>query len=120
MKTTLFFLFGALLLCASCEQNSNEKSEEPEAINTEREAAEVYANCHRDMVLKREEMGSAESADELLELVAELEDLAIEATECERSWNRKYDGRIDIEKFKEELKAIDPKIHNFAEELGAF
>lgn len=86
----------------------------------EAEAAKEYCECFSDIAKAKEDMADAESATEMLGMAAEAEKLAGEAEKCEKEWRAKYDGKIDIEKFKEELKKADESVYNMAEELGAF
>ena len=86
----------------------------------EAEAAKEYCDCFSDIAQAKEDMANAGSATEMLGMAAEAEKLAGEAQECEKKWREKYDGKIDISKFKEELKKEDEKVYKMAEELGAF
>ncbi len=86
----------------------------------EEEAAKAYCDCFSEIAKAQEEMANAESATDMLGMAAEVEKMAGEAEECEKKWREKYDGNIDIEKFKEELKKQDEKVYNMADKLGAF
>lgn len=79
----------------------------------EAEAAKEYCDCYSKVAELQENMTST---DALLELSEE----AKKAEKCEKEWREKYDGKIDIEKFKEALKKEDEKVYKMADELGAF
>lgn len=86
----------------------------------EAEAAKEYCDCFSKVAEIQEKMANAESATDMLGMAAEVEKLAGDAEKCEKTWREKYDGKIDIEKFKEELKKQDEKVYNMADKLGAF
>ncbi len=79
----------------------------------EAEAAKEYCDCFSKVAELQENMTST---DALMQLSEE----AKKAEACEKKWREKYDGEIDIAKFKEELKKQDEKVYNMADELGAF
>jgi len=79
----------------------------------EAEAAKAYCDCYSKVAELQENMTNT---DEMMELSEESK----KATKCEEAWRKKYDGKIDLEKFKEEVKKEDEKVYKLADELGVF
>lgn len=108
MKKGLLIIVAAGALLVSCG-GGNEK-----------EAAKEYCDCYAEIAKATEEMSNAESATDMLSAAANMEQMANDAKECEAKWKEKYDGKIDLEKFKEEVKNENETVYNLAEKSGVF
>lgn len=93
-KLLIIFAAGALL--ASC------------SLTQDKEAAEEFCKCYS--------MNDAAEATSLTEIMESAEKI----TECVKTWQTTFDGKISKDGFSDELKEQCPDAHAKAEEMGMF
>jgi len=108
MKKGLLVLVAAGAFLMSCGGGNEEQ------------AAKEYCDCYAEIAKATEEMTNAASATDMLSAAANMEQMANDAKECEAKWKEKYDGKINIDKFKEEVKKQNETVYNLAEKSGVF
>ena len=86
----------------------------------EKKAAIEFCNCHEKLAELYKEASNAESASALLEIAADVNAVADEATACHKVWMKKYDGNIDVDRFKFEVKKVNTDVYDLAEEREFF
>lgn len=106
MKKGLLLIFAAGTLLVSCG-------------GEEKAAAKEFCGCYEGMMAAQEKAGSAESTDDMFSAQTALAEEAQKAMDCLVSWKEKYDGKVDIEKVKEEIKAENAELYKMIEEQGA-
>lgn len=107
MKKGLLLIFVAGALLVSCGGGK------------EKEAAKEFCDCYEGMMAAQENAGNAEGMTDLMAAQTELAEEAKKAMDCLLTWKDKYDGEVDIEKVKEEIKAENAELYNMIEEQGA-
>lgn len=93
-KLLIVFAAGALL--ASCSSTQD------------KEAAAGFCECYS--------MNDAAEATSLTEIMESAEKM----TECIKTWQSTYEGKISKDGFSDELKEACPDAHSKAEEMGMF
>jgi len=107
MKKGLLVIIAAGTLLVSCGGGK------------EKEAAKEFCDCYEGMMAAQEKAGNAENTTDLFTAQSELAEEAKKAMDCLLGWKDKYDGQVDIEKVKEEIKAENAEIYKMIEEQGA-
>ncbi len=107
MKKGILLLFAAGALLVSCGPSAED-------------AATDICKCYEDASKLSKEAGNAATTDELMEMTEKLQEAVAKGDECQKEWKEKYDGKVDIEAFKEELKKKDEAIYKMLDERGLF
>ncbi|MCR9171213.1 MAG: hypothetical protein NXI10_01885 [bacterium] len=79
----------------------------------ETEAAKEYCDCFAGVAESLEKEVDSKSYEQISQEMKE-------AQKCEKKWKKKYDGKIDVPKFKKELKNQNRKVYDMVDRLGAF
>lgn len=105
MKNGLLRLFVMGVILTSCSGAPNE------------EAAKALCDCFEQDQNDRNAAGQAESFSEMM---AASQAHEAKMKKCTDAWKIKYDGKIDKEGFKEELKKRDKEIYKEAKKEKLF
>lgn len=109
MKKGLLLLFVAGAMLVSCSGEGKEK-----------EAASAFCDCYSDLAEASSAAASAESATDMLGSLGEMQEMALKAQACQKELDAKYEGQLDLDIFKEEVKKGNEAVYNMAVEQGAF
>lgn len=86
----------------------------------EKEAAAAFCDCYADVAKATDDAASSESATSYLGSIEEIKTMGIEAKACRKKWDTKYNGNVDLDIFKEEVKKANESVYNMAVEEGVF
>lgn len=106
MKKGLLLLVAAGAFLVSC------------GSGLEKEAATEFCNCYGDLAKAKEEIANSDSATDFLGSMTEMKEMSSKAIKCRADWDKKYNGKIDLDKFKEEVKNTNEAVLKMAEEEG--
>lgn len=85
----------------------------------EKEAAKEFCDCYEGMLSAKKKASEAKG-DDFYTLQSELAQESSKAKECLMKWKEKYDGEVELDKVKEEIKAQNEELYNMIEGQGAF
>lgn len=106
MNKTLLILLCAGTFLVSCRGGQ------------EKEAATEFCDCYSDLAKVKDDAANSESATSFLGSIEEMKTIAVEAQMCRKKWDAKYNGKVDLDVFKEEVKKSDESVYNMAVEEG--
>ena len=84
----------------------------------EKEAAKAFCDCYDEMAKATDEAGEATDTEALLESIEEMKEVALKAQECRKGWDEAYNGKVDLDIFKEEVKKENESVYNMAVKEG--
>lgn len=110
MKKGILVLFvaGTLFAVTSC------------GAGNAKEAATEICKCYEEVLSDQEAAGNATNTEEMFAATERMQQSAEKANECQLKWNEKYNGKVDIEAFKKELKAQNEAVYKLVSDRGLF
>lgn len=84
----------------------------------EAEAANELCDCYEGWMKKSEEAGNATSTEDLLGGASEMQDEMMKTLECAKEWKAKWDGKVDPDGVREEIKENHKDVNKFFEDKG--
>mmetsp|Transcript_34802 Transcript_34802/g.45807 ORF Transcript_34802/g.45807 Transcript_34802/m.45807 type:complete len:109 (+) Transcript_34802:2-328(+) len=108
MKKGLLLIIAAGTLLVSCGGGQ------------EKEAAKELCGCYEGVLDAQDKAGNAGNTEDLFSAQSAMVEEAKKGMDCLISWRDKYDGKVDIEKVKEEVKAENKKVFDLLTEQGVF
>ncbi len=108
MKKGLLLIVAAGTLLVSCGGGE------------EKEAAKELCGCYEGVLAAQDKAGNSENTDDLFSAQSEMVEEAQKGMDCLISWRDKYEGKVDIEKVKEEVKVENKKVYDLLSEQGVF
>ncbi|NRA13810.1 MAG: hypothetical protein HRT57_17855 [Crocinitomicaceae bacterium] len=85
----------------------------------EKEAAEAFCDCYAESAEAIEAAGEV-TASSLFESVEKMKEIDAKAQECRKGWDEKYNGKIDLAIFEEEVKKTNESVYKLAVDNGVF
>lgn len=86
----------------------------------EEQAAKDFCDCHGPAVKMAKEAGEATSATDLFAGNDEFAEALVQQGVCHKAWMKTYDGKVEIEALKEEIKKINEDVFAMAEKEKFF
>lgn len=86
----------------------------------EKEAAEVFCDCYAEMAAANEAVENTTNTDSIFESAEEMNQVGLKAGKCRKGWDKKYNGKVDLKLFQEEVKKKNAAVYNMAIEHGVF
>ena len=84
------------------------------------EAADEICECYEDAAELVEQSGKAESTDESLRISQQIRKEVLKGDECKKEWDEKFNGKVDVEQFKQALKEKNEKVYDMLDQRGLF
>jgi hypothetical protein len=88
--------------------------------NSDKEAAISYCNCYAEIAEATAEITQGESNSEQPLLPKNFQEMADKAKACEKKWKEKYDGKIHLDRFEDEVRKTNEAVYNLAKSNGVF
>lgn len=86
----------------------------------EKEAAEAFCDCYAEMAELNEEAANSTSTDSIFATVDEKKQISLKAGKCRKAWDEKYNGKVNLEVFQEEVKKKNEAVYNMGVEDKVF
>jgi|TARA_B110000305_G_scaffold50822_1_gene55291 hypothetical protein len=86
----------------------------------EKEAAEAFCDCYKDMAEAKEVAANSTNTDTIFEYAEEMKEVGLKASKCRKGWDEKYNGKVDLKLFQEEVKKKNNAVYSMAVKDGAF
>lgn len=84
----------------------------------EAKAADELCDCYEGWMKKSDEAGKSTSTDDLIVGASEIQDEMMKTLECEKDWKAKWDGKVDPDAVRKEIKENHKDVDAFFEGKG--
>ena len=86
----------------------------------EKEAAEAFCDCYAEMAELRAGSADSTAIEGLNQLVEGGKEIILKAKKCRKDWDKKYNGKVDLELLQEEVKKKNEDVYNMGVEDKVF
>ncbi|MFT6243503.1 MAG: hypothetical protein ACJA0U_001956 [Salibacteraceae bacterium] len=86
----------------------------------EKEAAEAFCDCYAEMAEANEAAANSTNTDTIFESAEEMNEVGLKAGKCRKGWDEKYNGKVDLKLFQEEVNKKNKAVYSMAVEDGVF